>query len=127
MMDARLVSAVRLASAMAASAARADAASPEPPRTHFAHPVEAGCQQLNGTYKGADRIRDLYYRVARPDRHWRAAPIHQAARLAWISPRSTSASAICTAFRAAPLRRLSETHQKARPFGTVGSRRRRET
>ena len=54
------------------------------------------------------------------------APGH-AARLAWISPCSTSASAICTALRAAPLRRLSDTHQKARPFGTVGSRRRRET
>src|SRR3712207_2017726 len=40
----------------------------------------------------------------------------QAARLAWISPCSTSASAICTAFSAAPLRRLSDTHQKARPF-----------
>ena len=51
----------------------------------------------------------------------------QAARLASISPCSTSASAICTAFSAAPLRRLSETHQKARPCGTVGSRRRRET
>ena len=31
------------------------------------------------------------------------------------------ASAICTAFSAAPLRRLSETHQKASPLGTVGS------
>ncbi len=50
-----------------------------------------------------------------------------AARLAWISPCPTSASAICTALRAAPLRRLSDTHQKARPLGTVGSRRRRET
>ncbi len=40
---------------------------------------------------------------------------------------ATSDSAICTAFNAAPLRKLSETHQKPRPFGTVGSRRMRLT
>ena len=66
------------------------------------------------------------HRIARAGCHPVRRPVH-AARLAWISPCSTSASAICTAFSAAPLRRLSETHQKARPFGTVGSRRRRET
>ena len=41
------------------------------------------------------------------------------------SPCATSVSAICTAFSAAPLRRLSDTHQNASPFSTVGSRRRR--
>lgn len=40
---------------------------------------------------------------------------------------ATRCSAIWTAFNAAPLRRLSETHQKARPFGTVGSMRTRLT
>ena len=40
---------------------------------------------------------------------------------------ATRISAICTAFRAAPLRRLSDTHQKARPFGTVWSMRMRLT
>ena len=41
--------------------------------------------------------------------------------------RFASSSAICTAFSAAPLRRLSLTHQKARPFSTVGSSRTRLT
>ena len=36
-------------------------------------------------------------------------------------------SAICTAFRAAPFRRLSDTHQNDRPFSTVGSLRMRLT
>ncbi len=36
-------------------------------------------------------------------------------------------SAICTAFSAAPFRRLSETHQNDRPFATVGSLRMRLT
>ena len=40
----------------------------------------------------------------------------------WRRPRS---SAICTALSAAPLRRLSDTHHKARPFSTVGSLRTR--
>src|SRR5918995_1366825 len=119
-MPAMLVSAVRLASAKADSAeARADARSPSPPLTAsliLSRPAASIC---TARHEGAYRVGDLDDGVARPDRPWRAAPIHQAARLAWISPRSTSASAICTAFKAAPLRRLSETHQKARPFGTV--------
>ena len=41
----------------------------------------------------------------------------------WVS---RSSSAICTAFNAAPLRRLSETTQRCKPCGTVGSRRMRE-
>lgn len=40
---------------------------------------------------------------------------------------ATTVSAICTAFSAAPLRRLSDTHQNAMPFSTVGSRRMRLT
>ena len=44
----------------------------------------------------------------------------------WISPRLTSTSAICTALSAAPLRRLSDTHQSTRPLSTVGSSRMRE-
>ena len=43
-----------------------------------------------------------------------------------ISLRLIMASAICTAFSAAPLRRLSDTHQKAMPFSTVASSRMRE-
>ena len=38
-----------------------------------------------------------------------------------------ASAAICTAFRAAPLRRLSETTHSARPFSTVGSSRIRDT
>ena len=38
-----------------------------------------------------------------------------------------SSSAICTAFSAAPLRRLSLTTQRERPFSTVGSSRIRQT
>jgi hypothetical protein len=55
------------------------------------------------------------------------ANLPQAAFLrGWISLRLTSTSAIWTAFSAAPLRRLSETHQKERPFSTVASSRMRE-
>ena len=43
------------------------------------------------------------------------------------NPCAIIASAICTAFSAAPLRRLSDTHQNASPFSTVGSLRRRLT
>ena len=43
-----------------------------------------------------------------------------------MSLRLMQASAIWMAFKAAPLRRLSDTHQKARPFSTVGSLRMRE-
>ncbi len=51
---------------------------------------------------------------------------HAAFCFAFSQPRLISTSAICTAFSAAPLRRLSETHQKARPFSTVASSRMRE-
>ena len=43
-----------------------------------------------------------------------------------VSSAATS-SAICTAFRAAPLRRLSLETKKARPWATVSSRRMRPT
>ena len=46
---------------------------------------------------------------------------------AWISLRLISASAIWIALSAAPLRRLSDTHQSARPLSTVGSLRTRLT
>ena len=39
--------------------------------------------------------------------------------------RRPSSSAICTAFSAAPLRRLSDTHHSVMPFSTVGSSRTR--
>src|SRR4051812_29563382 len=53
------------------------------------------------------------------------APLHrQAAFFRWSRTRT---SAICTAFKAAPLRRLSETTQRLRPKGTVGSLRMRLT
>ena len=39
----------------------------------------------------------------------------------FFSTRRPSSSAICTAFSAAPLRRLSETHQNESPFSMVGS------
>ena len=42
-------------------------------------------------------------------------------------PWAISVSAICTAFSAAPLRRLSDTHQNDRPCATVGSLRMRLT
>ncbi len=45
--------------------------------------------------------------------------------LAVISLRLISTSAIWIAFSAAPLRKLSDTHQKARPFSTVPSSRMR--
>ena len=51
---------------------------------------------------------------------------HAAFRFALSQPRLTSTSAICTAFSAAPLRKLSETHHKTRPLSTVGSSRMRE-
>src|SRR5271165_2143307 len=40
-------------------------------------------------------------------------------------PRLASTSAICTAFSAAPFRRLSDTHQRLSPFSIVGSSRMR--
>ena len=40
---------------------------------------------------------------------------------------ATTVSAICTAFSAAPLRRLSDTHQNDSPCSTVGSLRMRLT
>ena len=49
-----------------------------------------------------------------------AAPLRQ-------RPRATTSSAICTALVAAPLRRLSETSQRARPFGSATSSRMRPT
>ncbi len=45
---------------------------------------------------------------------------------ALIRPRATSSSAIWMALRAAPLRRLSETTHRLRPFSTVASSRMRE-
>jgi len=45
---------------------------------------------------------------------------------AFCKCRRPSNSAICTAFSAAPLRRLSDTHHSARPLSTVGSSRTRE-
>ena len=53
--------------------------------------------------------------------------VYAARRLAWISLRLTRHSAICTALSAAPLRRLSETHQSDSPLSTVGSSRTRLT
>jgi hypothetical protein len=58
-----------------------------------------------------------------------AGPVSEnyaALRFGWMRPRSTSSSAICTAFSAAPLRRLSETIHMASPFSTVPSSRMRE-
>jgi hypothetical protein len=49
---------------------------------------------------------------------------NQAALRKWVA---ISSSAICTAFRAAPLRRLSDTIHKFRPFATVVSLRTRLT
>ena len=46
---------------------------------------------------------------------------------AFLRCRRPSSSAIWTAFSAAPLRRLSETHQSERPLSTVGSSRTRLT
>ncbi len=56
-----------------------------------------------------------------------SATAHAAFCLAWISLRLIKPSAICTALRAAPLRRLSETHQSEMPFSTVASSRMRLT
>jgi carbonic anhydrase len=50
---------------------------------------------------------------------------HAAFFLALISLRLTRHSAIWIAFRAAPLRRLSETHHSTKPLSTVGSSRMR--
>ena len=44
-----------------------------------------------------------------------------------ITPVSSSSWAIWTAFRAAPLRKLSDTTHIFRPFSTVGSLRMRDT
>jgi hypothetical protein len=55
-----------------------------------------------------------------------AATAYAALRFAVSKPRLISASAICTALRAAPLRRLSDTTHMARPFSTVASSRMRE-
>ncbi len=52
--------------------------------------------------------------------------IHAAFFFGAMSLRLISTSAICTAFKAAPLRRLSETHQKVSPFSAVASSRMRE-
>ncbi len=48
-------------------------------------------------------------------------------RRGMIALRETNPSAICTALSAAPLRMLSATTQRLRPFGTLGSQRKRET
>lgn len=60
-------------------------------------------------------------------RWWRSPWPYSAAIRLPSRPWAIMVSAICTAFSAAPLRRLSETHQKARPWGTVGSLRMRLT
>src|SRR5262249_50729131 len=52
---------------------------------------------------------------------------YAALRLASISLRLMRQSAVWIAVRAAPLRRLSDTHHNARPFSTVGSSRMRLT
>ena len=64
-----------------------------------------------------------------PDRHRPAMTFFRriSYRRGLIVLRNASASAICTALSAAPLRILSATTQKLRPFGTLGSRRKRET
>ena len=51
--------------------------------------------------------------------------IHAAFIFGFSQPRLTSTSAICTAFSAAPLRKLSDTTQRLRPFSIVGSSRMR--
>ena len=56
-----------------------------------------------------------------PSRRWTGAFADQP----FLRCRRPSSSAICTAFSAAPLRRLSDTHHSARPFSTVESSRTR--
>ncbi len=72
------------------------------------------------------RARKRRRHLAIPARHVNERPApHAALRFGWMSLRLTSTSAICTAFSAAPLRRLSETTHMDSPFSTVGSSRMR--
>src|SRR5208337_5276688 len=78
-------------------------------------------------------------RKLRPRRDAKSKEVPAALRLAQASrvgayaafafgfsqPRLASTSAICTAFSAAPFRRLSDTHQRLSPFSIVGSSRMR--
>lgn len=74
---------------------------------------------------GVARMRSMLGRVVKSVTE--PLPRGQAARCrGTISLRLIRLSAICTAFKAAPLRRLSDTHQKLRPLSTVGSSRMRE-
>lgn len=72
----------------------------------------------------ADKLASDLHPLSRPSVR-RPTPDH-AACFASI-PCATNVSAICTAFSAAPLRRLSDTHQNESPCGTVGSLRMRLT
>ena len=71
------------------------------------------------------RIGPLIRRFAPPSRHKgrraNAMSRYAAFFFALISLRLIRHSAIWTAFSAAPLRRLSDTHHSTRPFSTVGS------
>jgi hypothetical protein len=91
-------------------------------------PAGACCAHRAGTGHAPGRGRPSVRRRRRP----RAArPPRPRAALARVHarrrPRCASNSAICTALRAAPLRRLSFETNSTRPCGTVGSRRMRPT
>ena len=82
---------------------------------------DQGHKAPDAVTEGSGRQRQAAFAAGRGRRgtHVRAAVL--------IRPRSCRSSAICTALRAAPLRRLSATTQRFRPFSTVESLRMRLT
>ena len=86
-------------------------------------PFLEGRGQLRAlTWGGHPNVRER----TKPLRARQPSAPYAAARFAFNHPRLTITSAIWTAFSAAPLRRLSETTQRLRPFSIVGSSRIRE-
>src|SRR5690606_19327731 len=84
------------------------------------------CQEQVG--ESGYRIRDRYEEEGSisPGNAPLRGQINQAACFfGVIRPRASSSSAICTALSAAPLRRLSATTHRERPFSTVASSRMR--
>jgi hypothetical protein len=92
-------------------------------------PVEDGAVSFTKARACTSRQRpDGRYRTTStmPRQSYWAATLARRAALGWGNLRATI-SAICTAFNAAPLRRLSFDTNSTKPLSTVGSRRIRPT
>ena len=87
--------------------------------------VAPSAKPASGRAAARPRERRIVDDPARPAATAAGNVAQAASCFGWISLRLTSTSAICTAFSAAPLRRLSETIHSIRPLSTVGSSRMR--